>query len=352
MKEALHQYFRPTKQEFEALWKEASIVFDASVLLNVYGYSDETREQLLDLIRKFEDRVSLPHQFALEYARNRPGTIVKQINHYAAAESDFEKFAVNRLQPKTEHPYLSPKALEALKLIREELSEGRRRMEAMISSDQYADLVLATFKGKLGQAPTVEWLEARYEEAAGRYDKEIPPGFKDQKDKDVPDCYGDYVAWCQIIDMAKSSGKPAIIVIDDVKEDWWQKEGSRTIGPRPELLEEFNRETGNRVWLYSSSSFLNAAKQYGSVSVKDAVIEEVGARLAALKALEQEVTLDKAQFDESVRRARLRRWRYDRAKSGGVDELSTKGVSLEKSEGVENQKGNLDPPKAQSEDDV
>ena len=35
-------YYRPTSEEFKALWESAEFALDANVLLNVYGYSKPT----------------------------------------------------------------------------------------------------------------------------------------------------------------------------------------------------------------------------------------------------------------------------------------------------------------------
>jgi hypothetical protein len=38
-------YYRPSKDEFERLWKSGLITFDASFLLNLYHYSEPARNQ-------------------------------------------------------------------------------------------------------------------------------------------------------------------------------------------------------------------------------------------------------------------------------------------------------------------
>jgi hypothetical protein len=90
MRKALHEFFRPTKAEFEALWKDALITFDASSLLNLCGYSAETKNELIEAYEKFKDRIILPYQVALEYSRNRTKVISAQIVNYQKAERDLE----------------------------------------------------------------------------------------------------------------------------------------------------------------------------------------------------------------------------------------------------------------------
>jgi hypothetical protein len=281
MRTVLHQFFRPTRDDFKRLWKEALIAYDACVLLNLYGYSEDTRTDLISVIQHYADRSRLPHQFALEYARNRLSTIVKQIKNYQNTENDLKKIERDHLQPKTEHPFLSEASWKAFEGIQKELADKRRAIEQMVTNDEYADVVLATFEGRIGPSPSAAELSQFHSDATARFAAKKPPGYKDLGPKTVPDAYGDYIAWRQLMSIAASEKRDFILVTDDVKEDWWQIESERRIGPRPELLEEFGSETSQRIWLYTSEGFLRAAQEYDSSAIKDEVIREVEAHLVA-----------------------------------------------------------------------
>jgi predicted nucleic acid-binding protein len=69
MKGRFHGYYRPTDEEFEALWKDAIIVLDANVLLNQYSYSHETREEFLRLLSEMGERVWLPIRRQMNFIR-------------------------------------------------------------------------------------------------------------------------------------------------------------------------------------------------------------------------------------------------------------------------------------------
>ena len=84
-----------------------------------------------------------------------------------------------------------------------------------------------------------------------------------------------------MIEIAKTEEKDIILAIDDQKEDWWQIEHERTVGPKPELLKEFAEESKKRIYLYNSVSFLRAAKLYGAADIEERVIREVESRLEA-----------------------------------------------------------------------
>ena len=249
MRKTFRQYFRPTRDELVELWNGAFFSFDASVLLNVYGYSNETRDDLVGLIERNSERICLPHQFGLEYARNRNTVIVKQVNNYLKVEKDLENIKTVSIAPKREHPFLSRRALRAYALVQSELGANRKALEGMLSSDPYGEKLLTLFEDRVGAPPSAEDLSELHKRAAERYNTQVPPGYSDLKTKGAPDAYGDYVGWCQLMEIAKSKQKDMIFVIDDFKEDWWQIERERTVGPRPELLDEFARVTAQRIYM-------------------------------------------------------------------------------------------------------
>jgi len=60
------------------MWKESIFVFDSSVLLNIYRYTPETREDFFRLLEKLKKRIWIPHQVALEYLEQRENVISQQ----------------------------------------------------------------------------------------------------------------------------------------------------------------------------------------------------------------------------------------------------------------------------------
>ncbi len=276
MRKALHEFFRPTREEFEELWKDALITFDASSLLNLYGYSAETKRELVQAYEKFKDRIILPYQFAREYSSNRAKVISEQILNFQKAEKDLQEL-LKKHTVKQEQPYLSDQSMKAVEAILTELAEGRSKMEKSMAADEESDLLLMLFDRKVGSEPTADELSSFYTEGKARFAAEIPPGFKDVKEKGEPDCYGDLIAWKQILAIAVEKKRDVILVTDDAKEDWWHYQGSRLVGPLPALRKEFRTVTGQSVWLYNTEAFLRAAKEFSEVTVGDTALDEVKA---------------------------------------------------------------------------
>lgn len=303
MRQTFRQYFRPTTEELQKLWKEALFAFDTSVLLNVYGYSSETRDQLVEFIEKNAARICLPYQFALEYSRDRSKVIIKQVNNYLKVEAALRQIHENDLAPKHDHPYLSASSLKAFEDIQSELAQSRKAMESLIGADPYADKLLDLFEGKVGKCPTSEELLKLHAQAKERYANAIPPGYADLKEKNPPDAYGDCIGWCQLMDIAKIKGVDVIFLTDDQKDDWWRIERDRMVGPRPELLEEFTIVTGRRCYMYTSENFLRAAKQFAAAEIGDDVIDEVSQRLASIRETQNIIEKLKARATDEAESA-------------------------------------------------
>lgn len=288
MRNAFHKYFRPTDEELHALWTHGILAFDASALLNVYGYSKETRDELVSLIEKYSERVQLPHQFALEYSRKRCVVVINQVNNYIKVEKSLKKIQTEDLAPKREHPFLTKNSLDAYETILTELLESKKEMEGLIGCDPYAERLLKVFEGKVSAPPTSADLTRLHTEADERFKNNQPPGFADLKQKGVPDAYGDYVGWSQLMSIAKTANKGVILVIDDFKSDWWRIENERTIGPHPDLVEEFFLFSGQKFFMYTSENFLRAAKKMLAEEINDEVIDEVQQRIASQRITQKE----------------------------------------------------------------
>lgn len=74
--------------------------------------------------------------------------------------------------------------------------------------------------------------------------------------------------------------QPILLITGDNKEDWFQKEIGLTIGPRPELIEEFKSVKNNLFFCYSTDKFLKHAEKYIGIKVEDNIVEEVGEHIS------------------------------------------------------------------------
>jgi len=275
MKEVFPQFYRPTNEEFSRLWNSCIFVLDASVLLNIYGYSENTREDLLALIEVVSNRIRTPYQFAQEYQRNRVKAIMEQVRNYQRAEKTLDELYRLEFAIKSKHPFLSEEALRSFTNIQNELEANRKKHECFLTDDPYFDRVSKALT-IIGSPP--KDLNVLHAQGKTRYDSKIPPGYAD-KEKGEPSAYGDFIGWCQIIDFAKVEKAPVILVSDDGKEDWWEMHSERYIGPRPELIAECLALSGQQFYMYNSWRFMEMSKHFLQQNVGDKAIEEIKERL-------------------------------------------------------------------------
>lgn len=259
-------------------------VFDTNVILNLYRYSDKTKDEFLDLLRNLKDNIWIPNQVATEYFKNRSKVILDQVKIY----SDFE-VEISNIQKKIvgqwKHPFLDDKIskkIEKLFLdIKENSENNKERMELKVYDDDIKEEIANIFSGKVGDGLSDEEILAVFEEGEKRYFELIPPGYKDDnkggdsnKNADKLRRFGDLLLWKEVLKTAKESNKDIILINDDLKEDWWEITDSRkTLGPRPELIKEFHAETGNIFYMYNSRKFLELAKD--NFNLSDKLINEV-----------------------------------------------------------------------------
>lgn len=278
MRAEFQEYYRPTEQEFEAIWKDCFFAFDANVLLNLYFYSRPTAATYMTVLGLLKDRLWLPYQAGLEYQRNRIGVVAKVLKGYDEARKSLEQVR-SLVHSKSQPPFLSEELVGKLDQLFEdanrEMDESVADLSAFGSSDPIRDKLDGLFSGKVGtRFPDVQ-LEKIFAEGKDRYKIKVPPGYMDEKGKPGNDMFGDLVIWKELIEKAKGDKRPMVFVTDDAKEDWWYIEAGRTHGPRPELLREFLSETQQPCYLYSSESFLRNADQFLAANVDQKALEEI-----------------------------------------------------------------------------
>lgn len=148
-----------------------------------------------------------------------------------------------------------------------------------LTNDDILEIIGEYFTEKVGDEFDQDTYTALCEEAEKRYADRTPPGYKDAGKNDGNDLdrkkYGDYVLWRQVIEKSKTSKQNVIFVTDDKKEDWWLEQSGKTIGPRPELIKEFQEETHQLIYMYQSDRFFEYANSYYNESVNERALDEI-----------------------------------------------------------------------------
>lgn len=278
MKTMLAAYAPLSESDLARVWKTGLIVLDANVLLNLYGYSSTTRDDLLDGLATVPDRLWLPHQAAAEFCLGRPRVIEQQRTKCDEALKALDQ-ALKAFYSDTSHPFV-PKDLraqleKAQVAVQREVRKAQKELEKMVSKeDAILARVLALFDGRLGDGPTQEERDALYAEAATRYKYRVPPGFADQEKPDHRK-FGDFVLWKQMVRQAADRKAPILFVTDDTKPDWWWKAPGRGASALPALRAEMEQASGQPFQMYEASVFIKDAKARLKWKVKDDTLKEV-----------------------------------------------------------------------------
>lgn len=283
MKSKFIGYYRLGDAEFETLLSSAVICIDANVLLNLYRYSSETRDRLLNSLSNFGDRLWIPHQAALEFHKNRVSVIYTQLASYAELRGVLEgakKELSEAISKFSRHAVIDVKELEErierhFSSLLDLVSRNEKKHPDFIASDSILNRVTDLFEGRVGEPYDEATLNAISKEGEKRFSEERPPGYKDAKAKSGSAKYGDYIVWRQIIDKAQEASRAIIFVTDDLKQDWWQRVSGKTIGPRPELIEEFRAQTGQVFYMYRPEQFVKFATKSGAKVVPESILEEM-----------------------------------------------------------------------------
>jgi hypothetical protein len=298
MKDTFKAFYQLSENEFEKLWDECLFVFDANVLLNLYRYTDETRAELTNILDKIKDRVWIPFQAGMEFHFNRLTVIQDQVDSYGKIKGILEDKKTDISKELNEsfknyikrHPKVNISGIiEELKGKFDEvvsnIESARGDHPEFMKQDDILEYVTQIFNGKIGTQLTKEDLDELYKNGDKRYKNKIPPGYKDLEEKKgkkkffndqvFSDEFGDLVVWKEIIKKSQEENTPIIFITDDEKEDWWQIIKRRvTVGPRPELINEFNKETGQLFYMYKTFKFMEYAQSFLHNEVSQKAINE------------------------------------------------------------------------------
>ncbi len=298
MKELFPGYYRKKDDEIKEIWKNGLIIFDTNILLNLYRYSESTRNVILDLIQKFSNQIYLPHQAALEYNRNRYEVISEQEKAYKEFLEKIRQIQKD-LQTTNKPPFLSEKVDSDLNIVFEkvnnEVEESIKKFCNYLKDDPIYEKITLLFQNRISKNYDVTKLNEIYKEGEERFKNKIPPGFEDEKNKDGNRKFGDLILWKQVIDLANEFKKDIILITDERKSDWWWKiKDGRTMGPRQELVQEIREFANVNFHMYSTERFLS----YGQTFHKEQISEQAVQEIRAMKKAE----IEEIQKNENYKR--------------------------------------------------
>jgi hypothetical protein len=286
MRSQFSGHYPLTSEEEERIWESAIIVLDTNALLNLYRYSPEARTRFIEVLTSASDRLWCPYQVASEFHERRLDIIRAQNNLSTEIFSVLDKAlsqASAKLREHQKNAFFDVVSIESkmttffTNLKGDLESEYKKRFDKYGLSPQSDSVLIKVdqlYSGKVGTAFSDADLAALYQEGEKRYGNSIPPGYMDARKGDMR-MYGDFLIWKEILKHSAEMNVDIILVTDDSKEDWWWKSQGKTLGPRPELRQEFLNHAGRIFYSYGSARFIEEVGSRGDVKVESILLDEV-----------------------------------------------------------------------------
>ncbi len=258
-------YYDYDRKEFDNLVETAIIVPDTNVLLDLHRYTKHDSDLVIKAFKKYKDRLWIPYEVGKEYFNNKYDIIANTNTHYERVEKDFEghinqmrEFFDNINTFNTDNE-ISIRFKETMKKFESEFKELISHDKSKEKTDKEIEkFIIDLFENKIGKPNSLELEEKIKIEGLRRFEKNIPPGYKDKsKSNDNSELInGDYHIFASIIEYAKNVKRDVIFITNDTKEDMYLRKNGKTIKGRPELLNEFHLNTEKILQLYTIDQFL------------------------------------------------------------------------------------------------
>ncbi|ANZ41244.1 hypothetical protein BBK82_40025 [Lentzea guizhouensis] len=286
--EGFEDYRTATEDDYKDTLTSGMVVFDANVLLNLYRFNSTTRADLIKVMQSLGDSLWIPHQVMREFWRNRESVIdqlgetpKESLTKLDKARQDAEEAVrawSNRIYlPEGERDGLLTRLNGAFQAVRHTISE--QAAANAHPHDTNADEIVAALgsivAGRTGAALSPEDHDAAVVEAERRIAAKEPPGYQDKDKPDAEGRAGDYLVWKQVLLEAERQPRDVLLVTSDGKDDWWRRTKGQLRGPRLELMAEFRRCTGHRLFMITASELIRRADSLTDVHVNPESAEDI-----------------------------------------------------------------------------
>jgi PIN like domain len=284
-------YQVPSNDEADLALRSGVVVVDTNALLNLYRYTERTRDDLFRVLESLGTRLWVPHQVMLEFWRNRlsaignPGTAAAQAKELLGRSQRSAVDAITQWSKQVAldddrrvelHERIGALFASLVEVI-DDGAPGQVDALTGTGNDPILARLSQILEGKVG-APIddASWQEA-VTEGRRRADELEPPGYldADKADSRLPEGpAGDYLVWVQLMAEGARRKEDVVLVTGDEKEDWWWRHRSNFLGPRPELVAEYLKVSGRRLFMMAPRDLL-ARSAVLNVTVAKESVEDV-----------------------------------------------------------------------------
>ncbi|MDX2564176.1 PIN domain-containing protein [Streptomyces sp. TX20-6-3] len=295
--------------DYETGISEYLVVLDTNVLLELYRFTPDARNELINVLQRLKERLWVPHQVGREYYDRRVDAIQEHLALYSSVPKALEEAKGRAIQEintfarrcsitQEDRNRLTVPIEEAFKAaisdIEKRKSDFDLDLAKVVTSDPILESLSKILDGKVGSPFSIEESKNLIEEFSRRVENGIPPGFEDARKPE--NAHGDFFVWEQLLREAEKRQTSVLFVTNDAKQDWVRKQAGLTVGPRPELVSEFRDRCGTDFLLSNLGHFLNVAKEKLGVSVSASTVAQAESANRRIKVVGEEERV--FSFDE------------------------------------------------------
>lgn len=317
--------------DLKGIWESNNtlFVFDTNVLLSLYSFETDSRNDFFMVLSKIEPRIWIPFHVCLEFQLRRIEVIKNRRDSFEKLKKEmdklkdvisFDKKFFSALQSEFSLQKKYPDAHKELEKVQSILSNKFSELENEIKShitnlkntveeidkeklfinseDFIRSEIDNHFKDeRIGDNffKKQEDIDIFNDKGNERYNNYVPPGYKDAETKGDSELhfdglrykrkFGDLIIFKQMIKHAKEKNiKNVVFISEDVKEDWRQIEnsnGKKILGARVELKREMYNKAGvSNFIIYNIEDFMKLTNKHLKVDIKDDTIINIKKSLA------------------------------------------------------------------------
>ena len=275
MKTLFPGYYPYTNNQVRSFIKESTIVFGASVFLDLYRISNWS--VFLDLVKSKVDqnRIWMPYDTAWLYHNRMPEVIDEQIERVKTASKYLNSFK-EAIESPFGHPFISNDLMTRfsgfINDASKALDDDRKYLVQNLKSSVLKSSIEKLFHNKIGDGYADAQLQQLYDESQIRYENQIAPCLTFSSSPDVRIKHNRYVIWKQIQKKAMDTGKPILLVLNRITPNWFFIYNKDVVYPRQELINEFNRYTGQSIHIITVYSFVDYLTKGNRTAEQEALL--------------------------------------------------------------------------------
>ena len=255
MKQHFPGFYNYTPQEPRNLISKSTIVFGASVLLDLLKISYGM--DFLDIISKEipKERLWLPYDTAWLYHERIATVIDEQIKNVDSAAS-----ALNRLKDSFsdngQHPYIR----DILKVdfdnmmnrLKDALEKDRNFLLSHLNNSDLRKRIDELFRDRIGDPYEQNQLEQLYLESEARQKQLRHPCIYFSSSKNICIRHHRLIVWKQIERYAKEQEKPVVMVLNRITPNWFFIYNDALVRPHQNLINEFIENTHQNIYIITA----------------------------------------------------------------------------------------------------